>query len=98
MTISYSDPHFTSQTKEALDHKGIKPLYPAYSMAILWNIDTAVLMSDFERYGTSTPVDGDGLARSAARQHKNDEAWAQLHAAAVELLRENHLDIDRPNR
>jgi hypothetical protein len=87
-----------TKTKAALDHKGIEPLERTYSMAILWNIDTAVLVRDHARYGTSTPVDGDGLARSAAAQRKNDAAWAQLHADAVELLRANHLDANRPNR
>lgn len=86
-------------SKEALDHKGLEPLYPAYSMAIAWNINahdaTEAALPPFNTPGM--PIDGDALARSSAARRRNDEAWAQLHADAVELLRANHLDIDRPN-
>jgi hypothetical protein len=69
------------KTKEALDHKGPAPLYPVYSMGILWNMNAWDLQhaaGHYEDY--AVPVDGDGLARAAAKRHKNDAAWARLAA------------------
>jgi len=71
--------------KEALDHEGVKPLYPVYSMAIAWNLKahdiTEAVRPPFNCPGI--PIDGDALARSAAKRHKNDAAWARLAADVV---------------
>jgi hypothetical protein len=87
MTISYADSRFTSQTKDAVDHKGTDTFtsYPTYSMAILWNMNAHKLNADMrgmfvDSRHSGVPVDGDALARSAARRHKNDAAWARLAA------------------
>jgi len=68
--------------KEALDHEGVKPLYPVYSMAILWNMKAWDLNAN-QHFVPAVPVDGDALARSAAKRHKNDAAWARLAADVV---------------
>jgi len=89
-----------TKTKAALDHKGLEALYPAYSMAIAWNMSARKCNQLVIDFGSKfdLPIDGDALARAAAARRRNDAAWAQLHADAVELLRVNHLDANRPNR
>jgi hypothetical protein len=67
--------------KEALDHKGTHMFtpYPTYSMAILWNMPAWEMNLHADVF-QPCPVDGDALARSSARRHKNDAAWARLAA------------------
>jgi hypothetical protein len=75
--------------KEALDHKGNQMFtsYPTYSMAILWNLKAVELNAEqLFPWMPAIPVDGDALARSESKRHKNDAAWARL-AADIEAAR-----------
>jgi uncharacterized protein involved in type VI secretion and phage assembly len=79
--MTLMDYTYRAKKKDALDHKGIKPLYPVYSMAILWNMNAWDLQLAADHYRDyAVPVDGDALARSEAKRHKNDAAWARLAA------------------
>lgn len=70
-----------------------------YSMGILWNMDARRLDEDVKAgKELPAPLDGDALARAAAREKRLAEAWEILDAAKIDRLKRNHHLIDRTNR
>lgn len=87
-------------TKAALDHKGPAPLYPVYSMSILWNMKAKDATAAALAFGPSSeiPLDGDALARSANRNMLTHREWTRVQGGRLEALRNNHAEISKPNR
>lgn len=70
-----------------------------YSMGILWNMDAERLTEDVKNdKELPAPLDGDALARAAARERRLAEAWEILDEARINRLKSNHHLIDRTNR
>lgn len=89
-----------NKTKDALDHKGAETLYPVYSMAILWNMTAKDATTAALSFGeiSEIPLDGDAAARAANRAMLTAHEWKQVRGDALRGLRNNHHEIDRPNR
>lgn len=85
-------------TNEAKDGTtGFEP-YPSYSLGVLWNMK-ALTPEEYELAAVSpTPLDGDALARSAARNMFTAREWHTLRHEARIKLAGNHHEIARPNR
>jgi len=76
------------------------PAYPTYSIGILWNMNAADATVAALAFGelSEIPLDGDAAARAANRAMLTRHEWRDLKAIQRERLRNNHHEINRPNR
>lgn len=88
----------TKGQKIALDNEGVPSEYPVYSMAILWNMKALTPEQFAHHHVGDTPLDGDALARVGCRTAASQAKWDELREECLERLRNNHHEIDRPNR
>lgn len=83
-----------TKTKEALDDKGkqMSASYPAFSMAVLWNMNANDATTAALAFGkvSEIPLDGDGAARAAYRAMMTAAGWQEIPDAMVRRLRANH--------